>query len=85
MNPEAIAHLKKAAAGLEASLEVLETWLESTNNRSLYLASLSIAIAMRHLHDADPQFLSASGCKRVEAVLLAETQTVKKDRFQTGF
>lgn len=85
MNPEDIAHLKKAAAGLEASLEVLETWLESANQRSLYLASLSMAIAMRHLHDADPKILSASGCKRVEAVLLEEKKTVKKDRFQTGF
>lgn len=85
MNPEDIAHLKKAADGLEASLDVLETWLESANDRSLYLASLSMAIAMRHLHDADPKILSTAGCKRVEAVLLAEKQKVKKDRFQTGF
>jgi hypothetical protein len=85
MNPEDIVHLKKAAAGLESSLEILETWLESTNGRSVYLASLSMAVAMRHLHDADPQLLTANGRKRIEAVLLEEKQVVKKDRFQTGF
>jgi len=85
MNPEDIAHLKKAAAGLESSLEILETWLESANGRSVYLASLSMAIAMRHLHEADPQILSATGRLRIEAVLLEEKQRVKADRFQTGF
>ena len=85
MNPEDIAVLKKAAAGLEASLDTLETWLESGNGRSLYLASLSILIAMRHIYDADPQLLNAVNRKRVEAVMLKEKDVVKESRFQTGF
>jgi len=85
MNPEDIARLKTAAAELESSLEGLETWLKSANGRSIYLASQSMAMAMRHLHDADPQILTASGRKRIESVLLEEKRTVKKDRFQTGF
>src|SRR6185369_8225312 len=85
MNPEDIALLQKAASGLEGSLVVLETWLENANGRSIYLASLSVALAMRHLHDAEPQLLSVAGRQRVEAVLLEEKRTVKKDRFQTGF
>jgi hypothetical protein len=85
MNPEDVAHLKTVAAKLESSLEGLETWLESANEQSIYQAGLSIAIAMRHLHNADPQILSATGCERIEAVLLKEKQMVKKDRFQTGF
>ncbi|MBW8888124.1 MAG: hypothetical protein JF616_10250 [Fibrobacteres bacterium] len=85
MNPEDIAHLKKAAAGLESALEILETWLQSSNGRSVYQASLSMAIAMRHLHDADPEILTANGRKRIEEVLLEEKQRVKTDRFQTGF
>ncbi len=85
MNPEDIAQLKTAAAELESSLERLETWLESANGQSIYKASLSMAIALRHLHDADPQILSATGRKRVEAILLEEKKPAKKDRFQTGF
>lgn len=85
MNPEDIAHLQTAAAELERSLERLETWLESANGRSVYQASLSMAMAMRHLHEADPRILTAAGRKRIEAILLEEKQAVKKDRFQTGF
>jgi hypothetical protein len=85
MNPEDIAQLKKAAADLEGSLEILESWLDSANGRSVYLASLSMAIALRHLHDADPQLLSAAGRKRIEGILLDEKQKTKPDRFQTGF
>jgi hypothetical protein len=85
MNPEDVALLQTAAAELERSLEGLETWLESSNGQSIYLASLSMAIAMRHLHDADPRILTATGRKRIEAVLLKEKKTIKGDRFQTGF
>jgi hypothetical protein len=86
MNPEDLATLKKAATGLEKSLDVLETWLESSNNLSLYQASLSMANALKHLYAADPELLCAASRTRVEEVLEKEKAKIKSgDRFNTGF
>lgn len=86
MNPEDLATLKKASASLEKSLDVFETWLESTNNLSLYQASLSMANALRHLYAANPELLSAASRTRVEEVLEHEKAKIKSgDRFNTGF
>jgi hypothetical protein len=86
MNPEDLATLKKASAGLEKSLDVLETWLESANNLSLYQASLSLTHALKHLYAADPELLCAANRARVEGILEKEKAKIKSgDRFNTGF
>ncbi|MEO6097584.1 MAG: hypothetical protein ABIW76_18790 [Fibrobacteria bacterium] len=86
MNPEDLATLKKASAGVEKSLDVFESWLESTNNLSLYQASLSIIGALRHLYAASPELLCAANRTRVEVILEKEKAKIKSgDRFNTGF
>lgn len=86
MNPEDLVILKKASAGLEKSLDVLETWLESANNLSLYQASLSMINALKHMYAADPDLLCAANRARVEEMLEKEKAKIKSgDRFNTGF
>jgi hypothetical protein len=86
MNPEDLATLKKASAGLEKSLDAFETWLESTNNLSLYQASLSMISALKHLYAANPELLCVANRTRVEEILEKEKAKIKSgDRFNTGF
>ena len=90
MNPENLDAIKKAAGGLEQSLHVFETFLESSNDRHLYQATLCMVEGLRHLHAVDPALLSAANLDRVEAMLKKESGKTSgsgkgRDTFNTGF
>jgi hypothetical protein len=86
MDPENKALIKKAAAGLERSLEVFETYLEAENNRPLYEATLCMVDALKRLHGVDPALLCAANLARVEAMLQKEKRVGGgRDSFNTGF
>lgn len=86
MITEHLASIQKAAAGLELSLEAFEAYLEDENNRPLYLATLSMVEALKHVYAADPELLSAVNRTRVEEILKKETRGSKgRDSFNTGF
>jgi hypothetical protein len=86
MITEHLASIQKAAAGLELSLEAFEAYLEDENNRPLYLATLSMVEALKHVYAADPDLLSAVNRTRVEEILKKETRGGKgRDSFNTGF
>ncbi|GEM_PF-5207063 len=87
MNPEQLGTIKKATVGLEHSLDVFETYLESDNNRPLYLATLCLVDALKNLHAVDPGLLGAGNLSRIEAILVKEGDRNRKGRdgFNTGF
>lgn len=86
MTTEQLASIRKAAAGLELSLQVFETYLEEENNRPLYQATLAMVEALKHVHAADPGLLSEANRIRVEEILSKETRGGKgRDSFNTGF
>ena len=86
MTTEQLASIQKAAAGLELSLQVFEAYLEDENNRPLYLATLAMVDALKHVYAADPGLLSEENRIRVEELLKKETRSGKgRDSFNTGF
>lgn len=86
MTTEQMASIRKAAAGLELSLQVFEAYLEDENNRPLYLATLAMVDALKNVYAADPELLSLENRVRVEEILKKETRGGKgRDSFNTGF
>jgi hypothetical protein len=86
MTTEQLASIRKAAAGLELSLQVFEAYLEDENNRPLYLATLAMVDALKNVYAADPELLSLENRSRVEEILKKETRGGKgRDSFNTGF
>jgi hypothetical protein len=86
MTTELPASIRKAAAGLELSLAAFEAYLEDENNRPLYLATLALVEALKHVYAADPGLLSPENRLRVEEILKKETRGGKgRDSFNTGF
>lgn len=86
MTTEQLASIRKAAAGLEQSLQTLESFLEDENNRPLYLATLALVDALKNVYAADPELLSLENRARIEAILKKETRGAKgRDSFNTGF
>ena len=86
MTTEQMASIRKAAAGLEHSLQVFEAYLEDENNRPLYLATLAMVDALKNVYAANPEFLSPENRARVEEILKKETRGGKgRDSFNTGF
>lgn len=86
MTTEQMASIRKAAAGLELSLQVFEAYLEDENNRPLYLATLAMVDALKNVYAADAELLSLENRARVEEILRKETRGGKgRDSFNTGF
>jgi hypothetical protein len=86
MTTEQLASIQKAAAGLELSLQAFEAYLEDENNRPLYLATLAMIDALKHVHAADAGLLSEANRLRVEELLKKETRGgTGRDSFNTGF
>ncbi len=86
MTTEQMASIRKAAAGLEHSLQVFEAYLEDENNRPLYLATLAMVDALKNVYAADAELLSLENRARVEEILRKETRGGKgRDSFNTGF
>ena len=81
-----MASIRKAATGLEHSLQVFEAYLEDENNRPIYLATLAMVDALKNVYAADPELLSPENRARVEEILKKETRGGKgRDSFNTGF
>jgi hypothetical protein len=86
MTTEHSASIQKAATGLELSLKVFEAYLEDENNRPLYLATLAMVDALKHVYASDPKLLSDENRLRVEEILKKETRGGRgRDSFNTGF
>ena len=86
MTKEQQASIRKASAGMELSLQAIEAYLEEENNRPLYLATLALVDALKHVYAADPGLLSEENRIRVEELLKKETRGGKgRDSFNTGF